>query len=424
MSSSFPDGGRPSRAAIVLGSACLLVVGSARAAEVYYQPMFSLTGGWDNNIELAPVASQRISTSSGIADVGTVIGIATPTSLTTIKPDVRYEYYASATDLDRLEASLDLNSKVRYERDQLTVWGRFDRRDDLDAEAPGAAYNSVTPGLPISQGSGQINTSLVRDDTLLLPTYSHDLTPRSELGISGHFENASFSPEDLYHENFTYLQARPFYGYNYDPRTVITFGVLGSTFEARGTDSHSNAAGADAELSHFWSPIFQSSLSIEYQKSRIDAGVPTFVNQTANDWGATLTTGYKGLTNQVQLNVGRQILPSSAGALYNTDQLHAQWDHEFTQRLKFTGAVLYMRTLNLLAASANSSTSTNGITINTNDTRTYATGLAALQWMMSPVWYVAGRYSIGYQRYQLSGGGLDNGVSIQIGYRGLGRQTE
>ncbi|HEY6454160.1 MAG TPA: hypothetical protein VIY90_02650 [Steroidobacteraceae bacterium] len=412
MSSSFPEGGRPSRAAVVLGCAYLLAAASAPAAEVYYQPLFSLTGGWDNNIELAPVASQRVSTSSAIADVGTVIGIATPTSQTTIRPDVRYEYYASASDLDRLEASLDLNSKLRYERDQLTVWGRFDRRDDLDAEAPGAAYNSVTPGLPISQGSGQINTSLVRDDTLLLPTYTHDLTPRAEVGISANFENASFSPEDLFHENFTYLQARPFYGYNYDPRTTITFGVLGSTFEARGTDSHSNAAGADAQLSHFWSPVFQSGLTVEYQKTRIDAGVPSFVNQTANDWGAMLSTGYKGLTNQFQMNVGRQILPSSAGAIYNTDQAHAQWDHEVTQRLKFTGAVLYMRTLNLIAAGPN------------NNTRTYATGLASLQWMMTPVWYIAGRYSIGYQRYQLFGGGLDNGVSIQIGYRGLGRQTE
>src|SRR6266702_2240311 len=80
-----------------------LAVGTtAAAAEVYYQPIISLSSAYNSNIDLEPTTARR-SAVGYFADAATSIGIATPQSETFLQPRLQYNYYPTATDRNRLE---------------------------------------------------------------------------------------------------------------------------------------------------------------------------------------------------------------------------------------------------------------------------------------------------------------------------------
>src|SRR5579872_3161171 len=309
-------------ASAVAGAAWLAFSPASPAAEWYLQPMGALSGSYNTNVELTPVAADRINSSGFFADAASLIGIVTPTSQTTIKPDVRYEYFPQDSGLNRLEAFLDVNSQATFQRDRVSVLGRFDRRDDLNAEAPEAQFNQVTPGVPITPSTGHVNVGVVRDNLYVTPTYEHNLAALSGLGISGTLQHLTYSP-DIPQDfvNFNYYQANPYYFWKYSQRMDVQVGLLGSRYDALNIDSKTTAYGTQVGVRYAWSPIWRTDFEGLYQRTDINQVTPTPFRDKTNNWGLTVATTYLGQINQLRFNAGRSILPSSGGALFNTDQV-------------------------------------------------------------------------------------------------------
>ncbi|HEY3785408.1 MAG TPA: hypothetical protein VGL55_09020 [Steroidobacteraceae bacterium] len=384
---------------------------AVHAQEVYWQPQATLTGTYNTNVELTPVAAEKQSAEGYIGDLASLIGIATPTSQTTLRPDIRYEYYPQDTSLDRLEGFLDVNSQFSWQRDRFSLLGRADRLTDLSAEQPDPQFNQVNPGLPTTPTTGRVVANEVRNEIYIVPNYSHSLTPLSSIGLSGTYQRLSYSPDDVFdHVDYNYYQGRPFVDFAYNQRTLITFGAFASHFEATNIDSVSKDFGGDVEVRYNWSPIFRSTVELLYQRTTIDQVTPTVFSDRTNNWGATFETQYTGQADRLKLSLGRSILPSSAGSLYNTDQIQLQYDHDFTARLSFTGAVLYQK-IGTLASNF------------VSDSRSYATTGIFLRWLVTPVLFVKGGYSYVWQKYQLDpNSAANNQVLLQFGYLGRGRQ--
>ncbi|HVO46552.1 MAG TPA: hypothetical protein VMT29_09470 [Steroidobacteraceae bacterium] len=397
-----------------LGAACgaallALAAASAPAADVFYQPVASVQGQWNTNIELQPGAAQ--SGAGYMADVATLIGVATPNSQLTLRPDVRYEYYPTDTSLNRLEAMLDINGQLRYQRDKFSLRGRIDRRDDLNAEIQDAQFNPVNPGLPVTPTTGRVSVGVVRDNVYLTPSYDHGFSALFSGGLSATFQRMTYSPNDpSAHVGFNYYQAQPYFDYTVSARSDIQFGVFGAKFEAVNIESHSEAYGGLVQGTYNWSPIFHSTLTVLLQRTRNEQTTPTPFQDSTTNWGANVETVYAGRTDKLRLTVGRQILPSSGGGLYNTDQVQGQYDREITERFALTAALLYQR-LGTLASNSPS------------DTRNYLVGQVFAEWMLTRVLFIRGGYSYQWQKYRFDPEGANNNqVSLQFGYRGLGRQ--
>ena len=175
----YPSGLTPSACGLMLGS---LWLGAASAAEYYVQPIASVSSAYNTNVELARAPAPRNSAVGYFADAQSIIGIATPTSETTLIPRLLYNFYPTQKDLDRLEAFLSLNGRYTWQRDRLTLSGYFDRRDDLNAETPSADYNPNSPGT--TSTTGRINLGTVRDFADFQPNYAHYLTPLSQIGVA------------------------------------------------------------------------------------------------------------------------------------------------------------------------------------------------------------------------------------------------
>ena len=203
----------------------LLLSAQAQGAEVYVQPIASLATAYNSNVELAVPPAPRTSAVSYYADASSVIGVATPTSETTILPRLLYNYYPTQHDLDRLEGFLSLNSHFSWQRDRLSLIGYYDHRNDLNAEQPGAQYNTVTPGVGgTTSTSGRVALGTVRDFLEFQPNYAHYLTPLSLVGVAAEYQRAHFTPDDPSgHVDYNYYLGRGYYTYTVSPRLETTF---------------------------------------------------------------------------------------------------------------------------------------------------------------------------------------------------------
>src|SRR5262249_7315193 len=146
----------------------IIAVPPSGAAQVYIQPVVTLSEQYDSNLDLAPDEQQA--NIGYLADVATLFGFASPNSDTSIRPRLRYWQYPDETILNRLEAMLDLNSSYSTARSRFNVFGRFDHLNDTEAEIPSAVYNDVTPAAPTITQTGVIALNVTRNNYWLSPT--------------------------------------------------------------------------------------------------------------------------------------------------------------------------------------------------------------------------------------------------------------
>lgn len=412
LSSLRPRGQRRAvRAAATLGTAAAAFGTAAGAAEIFYQPIVTLSSAYNTNIDLDNPKTRAV---GYFADALTNIGIATPQSETMLQPRLLYNYYPTLSGRNRLEGFLNLNSHYSWQRDKLNLYGSFTHRDDQNVEQPGAVQNTVNPDVAnTNPTTGRVVVGTTLNYLVLDPTYTHLLTPLSSIGVAAEYQRADWSPSDTAgHLNFDYYLGRLFYAKTIDLRTDFSVGAYGSRYQASAIDSHSTSGGLQFSGGYNWTQVLRSNLTLQWQRTKlVENNDPHFFNVTSSPWGAAFTTVYKEQISSYSFSIGRTIYPSTAGALYTTDQVRGQYDRDFTQRLHFTGALRYFR-----------DRTTTGVL--GDNTRDYATGSVRMQYMMTPTFFVAGNYNYSWQKYRANPNSASGSVvSVSFGYRGLDRQT-
>jgi hypothetical protein len=394
--------------------ATLCAVTPASAAEIYYQPIVQLSTAYNTNLDLTPVASEKRGAEGYYADAATTVGIATPTTETTVQPRVLYNYYPSASDRNRLEAFLNGNGRYAWQRDHIQWYGTYDHRDDVNAEQPGAAdTNTVNPGTSNNTPtSGLPLVGITRDYLIVDPTYTHSLTPLSGIGVAGEYQYMGYSHEDSGHIGFDFYQAKLFYSKEIDLRTDFQVGVFGNHYTARFGDARSSSGGATGTLTYNWSQVMHSSLSGSVQQTDFsetrDGGN---FSVKSHPWSAVVNTVYDaGELTKYSFYLGRSIFPSSVGGLSQIDQARAQYDHDFTPRLHFTGAVRVFRDKTVSG-------------VQDPNYRNYGTASLRVQYMLTQRIFVASSYTYVYEKYKFDPNSADASViNVSIGYRGIERQ--
>jgi hypothetical protein len=417
MSWSFPKRLRVMhrRRRAVAGSLCAAAAMAAApvfAAEVYVQPVATISAETDTNLDLQPASQGTAKTVEGyIADAAALIGIATPESDTTIRPRIDYRDYPTASYDNRLEGFLDLNSAYRSQRSKGSVYLGFQRRDEFNAELSSALYNPNGPVPPTSPETGRTVKGATRTSLILLPDYSYNITPLMAAGVSAIYQKLNYSPNNTFSAvNFDYYQGKAYLRWTLDQKNDLTVGGYGSKYQASRFDSRATSAGATLALDTSWSPLLSTGASVVYQRTNIDTTIPAPFKAVANPWGAAVSAVYKGQVNQFRMDAGRMITPSGGGGIYVNDQLQFQYGRNFSQRLTFTGATIALRN--------------RGLTHNVSgDDRTYVRTVVDLKWMMTPTWFVQGGYQYLWQKFQLEPDGASNNrVYIRFGYQGRDRQ--
>lgn len=415
MSSSFPNPAmkrltcRAGVGAALLSGAALAAT-SVHAAQVYVQPIVSTQAQTHSNLGLDP-DGETISAEGFFADAAAVIGIATPSSDTTIKPRLLYRKYPDVPRLDRLEGMLDFATLYRGQRGSFSMFGRMEHRDEVNAERSDAQFDEVTPDSPTGPETGRITIGATRDVLMLVPTYKYELTQRTDIGVTATVQAVDYSPDDsTSHVDFDYYEGKGFVGWELSQRTKLSLGGFVSKYEATNIDALVDSYGASAEFGWDWSALLKSSLALVYQRSDIERTAPVVFADTANAWGADFKTAYVGQISRARLNIGRTITPSGAGGLLESDNVRLQFERDLTARLELTAAGRYLRHRALADDTAG------------ND-RDYRRVELGLRWMVTRTWFVEGGYDYTWQKYERGAGSADdNSFTLTFGYIGLPRQ--
>ena len=383
----------------------------AAAAEVYFQPLATLTAETNSNLELDPGTRQQVE--GYLADVSTIIGIATPDSNTMIKPRLQYSEYPQDSADDRLEGQLDLSSSFRTQRSGGRISGSYQHLDSFNAELTSPVFNDLNPVQPTNPETGKVTYGASESNLLLYPTYSYKLTPIIGAGVSGVYQNVTYTPaESLGNSDFDYYQAKAFLSWSYSQRTDLSFGVFGSKFQVSHVDSEATGSGATVDLNTSWSPVFSTHASLIYQHTSIADEAVADDNRAVGAVGGNVFASYRSQVSEIKFSAGRGFTPSGAAAVYSVDTAQLQYNRTLNARLSFLGAVIGLRTRVLGAAATNN-----------NDNRSYAQTLLEGKWLITRNWFVQGGYQYQWQKYQSdSESAANNRIYIRIGYQGLAPQ--
>jgi hypothetical protein len=413
MPSSLPTIVRPGLRRSVSGTAVfclsLLAAVTAHSAEVFVQPSGFVGAESNSNLDLTPGGQPEVT--GYLADVASLIGIATPNSSTTIKPRLDYRNYPDDAGDNRLEEYLDFNSYYKAERSSASISGTLDHRDEATAELNQATYDDVNPNQPTAPQTGHIVNGATRDSAYILPSYTYNLSPRLSAGVQGLYQKVNYSPnDDARYVDFDYYQGKAYLVWTVTQRSDLTFGGYGNKYNATRYDSTATAQGGSVELNTTWTPLFSTRASVVLQRSDIESAIPPVFDGTVNTWGGDLTAIYKAETQQFRADLSRLITPSGGGSVYVNNQLQFEYDRMLTQRLSLTAAALLLRNRAVTAE-----VSGNG--------RDYVRTVIEAKWMMSRTWYIQGGYQYTSQKYQTEpDGAANNRLYLRFGYQGLNRQ--
>jgi hypothetical protein len=390
-------------------AAQVLLPDSALCAQVFVQPTAYVSVESNSNLDLTPGGQPEVT--GYIANLTSLIGIATQNSATTIRPRLDYRDYPTDKGDNRLEEYLDFNSYYKGQRSNASISGTLDHRDELNAELTPALYNDVNPTQPTAPQTGRIVTGATRDSAYVVPSYSYSLTPRIAAGVSGLYQKVNYSPNDnRRYVDFDYYQGKAYLVWSFSQRSDLTFGGYGNKYKATRFDSKATAEGGSVDLNTSWSPLLTTRASVVLQRSDIQSQIPPVFNGTVNAWGAALSAAYKAETQQFRTDLSRLITPSGGGSVYVNNQLQLQYDRRVTQRLSLTAAAVYIRSRALTAA-----VSGNG--------RDYLRSVVEMKWMMARTWFIQGGYQYTWQKYQVNpDGAANNRFYLRFGYQGLERQ--
>jgi hypothetical protein len=391
-----------------LAMSLLVVGGSAEAAQVYYQPKAEVATEVDTNRNLVSDGSKQ--TSEGYAaEVGGLFGIGTPTSDTTIRPDVRFTDYAKAKEHE-LHGLLDFSSQYRAQRWGGNLSGRFDRDATYGSELPNAQFNPVNPNLPTTPETGRISTDTTRTVTTLVPAYGYDLTPRLRWDLTGTFQRVDYSGTSASNYiPYSYYLAGTGATWAYNPRMDVSVSVFGSHESAKDDSGTVKARGGRLGLNFKWSKQFSGHLELTVERDDSKLIKPVVVDKSSTGVGLTFVTSWKGEVSKFQLSTGRTYTPSGAGGTFRADQLQAEYHRDLTQRLALSAGGRFVR------YQSESGT-------DRGNNYDYVNAFAGLKWAATRTWYVSG--GIEYLRRKIVPpiGTANNGmVYVAFGYQGLGR---
>jgi hypothetical protein len=393
----------------LLLAAPVLGVTPAFSADIFVQPSGYIGAESNSNLDLTPGGQPEVT--GYLANVASLIGIATPDSSTTIRPRLDYRNYPTDAGDNRLEEFLDFNSYYKAQRSTASISGTLDHRDELNAELTQAVYDTINPTQPTAPQTGRIVNGATRDSAYVVPSYTYSWAPRLSTGVSGLYQKVNYSPnDDARYVDFDYYLGKAYLVWTVSQRSDLTFGGYGAKYNATRFDSKATAEGASTELNTSWSPLLTTRASLTLQRSDIESAIPPVFNGTVNTWGGSLSGNYKTETQQFRLDLSRLITPSGGGSVYINNQLQFEYDRNLTQRLSLTTAALLLRNRALTAA-----VSGNG--------RDYLRSVVEMKWMMTRTWFILGGYQYTWQKYQESpDGAANNRLYLRFGYQGLPRQ--
>jgi hypothetical protein len=404
-----------------VGAACIALAGAsgpAAAQYYYFQPRATVGVEVDSNRDLVTSGPTEAAV-GGAVEGGATMGLATPLSDTTLRPDVTYTDYPKL-DEKSVKSVLDFLSNYHTERAKFSIYGEISYSDLYSSELASAAFNVLNPNLPTTPETGRISLAGTRGLATVVPKFQYELTPRLGIFATGTYQDVSYGGV-LTDEfvSYQYYTGTVGLDWNINLRSDISVGFDASRQSARNVYSVTDGKGADITYTYAWSQTFTGKLSLVEERDNISSepqggvvnpATSPHIDSTANGVGAQYATIWTGQISQIQVTIGRTFTPNGSGSTYRSDALQAEYKRQFSPRLSLDTAVHYIRNVALSGIYAGGDYN-------------YLIASADLRWNLTRTWFVAGGVQYLDESFPQSDTAAKNAMAhVAFGYEGLGRQ--
>jgi len=402
---------RVTRLALAVGATCSLgVSATAQAGQTYVQPQAVVRAETDSNLTLDPAGSPEGTTEGYIADLQVLVGYATPTSETSIRPRVRFQNYPDYDQREKVEGFLDWVTRFRWERSLFDIIANYSQQDSYNYDTRSGEFDPLDPNNPTVAGSGKSLTGETRTEAVVRPSYSYDLTERLSVGVGGQYQitnyDASEGPSNRVDYDFWVVNAN--LGWSLDERSIV--GIVGylSQYEPKNIDGHTDGYGAGVTYDYKWSEVLGFEATVGYEVNDPKYSELGQEEQKSSSVGGSIAAFGESEASKWRFLVRQRYAPNGDGGMRQMDEVRFQYDRDFTRRLSFLGSARYE--------------SQRQLTGQIGEDRDTARLDVGLKWLVAPTWFVQGGYAYIWQKEGNQGNADNNRFYLGAGYKGLGRQ--
>jgi len=396
----------------VVCAAVALPTRPSLAADTYVEPQIDVRAEGNTNFDLVPGGSPYSNVYGYIADAQALIDIATPRSETSLRPRLRLQEFPERQDLQRIEGFFDLRSRYEWQRSNFLLIGRYSLQDVYNTDTPSGVTDPLDPNYTDNPDSGRIVIGETRTLVELRPTFEHEITERTSIGVEAAFRIARYNSDGVQTKtDYDYGELNGFVRWALSPTSDATIGAYASRYETQDNSQETNAVGGKLGYGYRWSEDTGMEATVFLERNDTTVFVPVRLEESTTDWGGDLTAYRKHEVSVWRLTVGRDFIPTGDTGKSESDQIRLQYDRDLSERLSFRGVARY--------ESRSALGATGG-----GQNRDYARMDVSLKWFASPKWYVGGGYSyIWEDRAKAPDYASNSKLFVNFGYQGLSRQS-
>lgn len=394
-------------AAAVVAFVGLLPIDQATAADWSAVPRVTAAAEYNDNKRLRPGAEEEIETTGFSIDAALSLEYRTPISSLRVVPRLRSLRF-DESEFDSDDQFLAILGSREGRQSEIGFDANYARESIFTAELSNAEFDDFVDEQPEFSDTGQLVGEARRERLRVRPYLDYELSELWEWGVQLELLAVDYEDDPVVDRtSFDSYLAETSLERQWGERSTIGAAVFFERYEAEDFFNESDSAGVDIIYERQFTETLTGRFTVGAQRTEADFETTGGTRESSSDTsgrGSVQLTGTREVF-EWELNLGRNIYPSSSGALEVRDEIRLILDRRFSARLSGS---LGFRAFRTEAAGGTQDRSTD---------RDYVRGTLGMDFQMARSWYLTARYDYTWQDRENRDSADANQVRIGVEYR-------
>lgn len=390
---------------------CVLVLACcmppiAAAQQWQFEPRIRATGEYNDNARLREGDQGELVTAGAVLDLRGRFVRRAPSSLVRVDPRIRTSQYPGDESEEADDFFVDIYGEKSTEKLRYGLSTRISEEAVRTAEIDDPDFADPDVGDPISNDGGRINVRDDRERIVFAPFLDYKLSEKTTLGISADYIDVDYGRNTNGNLDYDSFEVSTELEYGLSEMTTAGFNVFASQYEANNIFQESDSIGAGVSLRRNISQTIQAGITVGFVKvdsedlDQNDQRISSSDNSAL--FGASLTR--RGEISRLVADIRQSVDPGSSGEVQKRAQFRLRYSRSLTPTISGEIETRLQQVEQVSGLSGQLD-------------RDFYRVQFGLNWRLSRVWSLSGRYSFTNQDFSdRPGDATANAISVGIVY--------
>ena len=376
-------------------------------AERTIAPDIRVGGHANDNARLSENDDNQIEIAGAFVELGLLARWRTPSSDIQLRPRFLSSRYPGDEDEESDDTYVDFSARNLGMKTEWVLRGNYAREEIIRGGNTRLDFADPELDIPEEVDTGRIDARRRLTLWRLAPSFSYELSERSDAGLGLSYLDASYSPQQPGEAlDYTDVRLETFFEYGLSPTSRFRTTGFISSFDVDANNNDTTSYGLRLRYERDISEVYDIYADLGVQENDVEASESGQVDDSST--GFLLDIGLRRIWDRTEFRIagGRSSQPSGTGALREVDQVRLNLRHQFQPRWFGELAGVFQDTTNALDDAVDS------------EDREYYQLRARLGYQLNRNWNIEGSYSFTWQDYQNTLGEAEaNEVFISVNYQ-------